>query len=142
MALEAAADRFGEADRAYALGFEGPQKEGRAICLDWGPLVEGLLQDQAAGSGIEPMAARFHATLVAAVVTVARQVGETAIVLCGGCFQNRRLLAGCVDALARAGFRVYWPQRVPPNDGGLALGQWTVARWRGEAGKALFRKTT
>jgi hydrogenase maturation protein HypF len=44
-------------------------------------------------------------------------------VLTGGCFQNRRLLELAVHALRDAGFRPYWHQRVPPNDGGISLGQ-------------------
>jgi hydrogenase maturation protein HypF len=50
-------------------------------------------------------------------------VGEPRVVLTGGCFQNRRLLEGAVYQLRQAGFRPYWHQRVPPNDGGIALGQ-------------------
>jgi hydrogenase maturation protein HypF len=45
------------------------------------------------------------------------------IVLSGGCFQNVRLLTAAVERLRLNGYRAYWPQQVPPNDGGLALGQ-------------------
>ena len=45
------------------------------------------------------------------------------MVLSGGCFQNRVLMERTVAALRDAGFRPYWHQRVPPNDGGIALGQ-------------------
>jgi len=49
--------------------------------------------------------------------------GETRVVLSGGCFQNRYLTERTVARLREAGFQPYWHQRVPPNDGGLALGQ-------------------
>src|SRR6185503_5820816 len=64
-----------------------------------------------------------HNTLAATVVSMARLHEEPAVVLSGGCFQNRRLTERVVTALRRAGFRPYWHQRIPPNDGGIALGQ-------------------
>jgi hydrogenase maturation protein HypF len=57
------------------------------------------------------------------IVEVAIRVGEPRVVLTGGCFQNRRLLERAVHGLGSAGFRPYWHQRVPPNDGGISLGQ-------------------
>jgi hydrogenase maturation protein HypF len=60
---------------------------------------------------------------------VARQAGEERVALSGGCFQNRYLTERAVSLLMRAGFRPYWHQRIPPNDGGIALGQvWAAAR--------------
>jgi hydrogenase maturation protein HypF len=69
------------------------------------------------------MAAKFHNTLVEIIVAVARQVGEEKVVLSGGCFQNRYLIERSVQRLIDAGFRPYWHQRVPTNDGGISLGQ-------------------
>jgi len=57
------------------------------------------------------------------VLAVALRVEQQKVVLTGGCFQNRYLTERCVDLLRSAGFRVYWHQRVPPNDGGISLGQ-------------------
>ena len=54
---------------------------------------------------------------------VARRADEERVLLTGGCFQNAYLLERAVRRLRGEGFRPYWPQRVPPNDGGLALGQ-------------------
>ncbi|HWR67599.1 MAG TPA: hypothetical protein VN416_01125, partial [Desulfomonilia bacterium] len=56
--------------------------------------------------------------------------GIDRVALSGGCFQNRVLLEGCVEGLERAGFTVYTHQRVPANDGGIALGQAVVAGYR------------
>jgi hydrogenase maturation protein HypF len=102
--------------------------------LDWAPLLEELVADLR--EGVEPgvMARRFHEALVEAVASVALRIGEQRVALGGGCFQNQLLLEGCVRRLRGEGFRVYWPQRVPPNDGGLALGQvaW-VRRLRSES---------
>ena len=69
------------------------------------------------------IAARVHATFTEMIVDVARHIGEDRVVLTGGCFQNRVLLEATVKHLQAAGFRPYWHQRIPPNDGGIALGQ-------------------
>jgi hydrogenase maturation protein HypF len=57
------------------------------------------------------------------IVTVAEFVHEPAVVLTGGCFQNRYLTERAVTRLRQEGFRPYWHQRIPPNDGGISLGQ-------------------
>ena len=54
--------------------------------------------------------------------------GLDTVVLGGGCFQNARLSAGVETRLTRAGFRVLTPRRIPPGDGGIAVGQlWATA---------------
>ena len=58
-----------------------------------------------------------------AIVGIAERVGERRVVLTGGCFQNRYLTERVVASLDTAGFRPYWHQRIPPNDGGIAVGQ-------------------
>jgi hydrogenase maturation protein HypF len=98
--------------------------------LDWRPMLAELLveHDQ---PGL--VASRFHATLIAMIVAVAQahahEHGHT-IALAGGCFVNRLLLAGASEALRAAGFEVLAPERLPPGDGGLALGQVWVAGHR------------
>jgi hydrogenase maturation protein HypF len=69
------------------------------------------------------MATRFHRGLVELMVAVAARAGLERVALSGGCFQNRVLLEGAIERLRAVGHRVYWHQRVPTNDGGLALGQ-------------------
>ena len=97
------------------------------IILDWEPLVRALLKDLGGGVGLGVMAARFHNGLVQAVVSVAERIGQERVVLSGGCFQNKYLTERAVRRLEARGFRPYWHQRVPPNDGGIALGQAAVA---------------
>jgi len=105
---------------------------------DWSPMqvdLRPMIREIAGeiGRGVTPseIAARFHTTLVAVIVEVCVALRESRgldrVCLGGGCFQNVTLLRGCVSALEQAGFRVFWPQRVPANDGGLALGQAAVA---------------
>lgn len=104
----------------------------RSWIVDWEPLIQALLEDLAHGEAPAHIAARFHNALVEAIVAVAREVGLERVTLSGGCFQNRYLLAQSVMKLERAGFRVYWPQRIPPNDGGIALGQAVALMFRGK----------
>jgi len=98
--------------------------------LDWRPLVRALLDDRRHGAAPGAMAARFHNALVEGIVAVARAVGEPAVALSGGCFQNRVLVERAAARLAAAGFRVLLHRHVPPNDGGLSLGQVAVAAAR------------
>jgi len=91
--------------------------------VDWEPLVRGIIADLRAGVARERIAARFHNTLVAIIVDVAARAAEERVVLTGGCFQNRHLTERAVRALTAAGHLVYRHQRLPPNDGGIALGQ-------------------
>ena len=94
-----------------------------AFVLDWSAMVEAILSDVKAGTSVGKISARFHNALVEAIIAVARHVGENHVVLTGGCFQNRYLTERAVRRLQAEGFQPYWHQRVPPNDGGIALGQ-------------------
>ena len=80
------------------------------------------------------IAARFHNGIAAAtgsaVVAGAERCGVETAVLSGGVFQNRRLLESTVELLREAGLRVLTPERLPPNDGGIAYGQVAVAAAR------------
>ena len=97
--------------------------------MDWAPLIEAILADREHGVTTGRISARFHNALAEAMVEVAKRTGEARIALSGGCFQNRYLLERTVTRLRAEGFRPYWHQRVPANDGGIALGQVMAARW-------------
>src|SRR5262249_38578517 len=101
-----------------------------ADVLDWAPLAESVLRDIAAGAGPGRISDRFHNALADMISAVAVRIGEPVVVLGGGCFQNAALLERSVCRLQAAGFAVHWPQQVPPNDGGLALGQVLAAATR------------
>jgi hydrogenase maturation protein HypF len=87
------------------------------------------LFDLQKGDSAGIISAKFHNTLTEIIVAVACKVGEPRVLLTGGCFQNRILIERSVRRLSEAGFQPYWHQRVPPNDGGIALGQ-TIAAAR------------
>jgi hydrogenase maturation protein HypF len=96
--------------------------------VDWAPALHAILDDVEAGIPVGLIAARFHAGLADAIATMAHQIVVETVMLTGGCFQNRVLTERAVEALKLAGHRVYWHEKVPPGDGGLALGQacWTA----------------
>jgi hydrogenase maturation protein HypF len=134
MALEAAIDGR-QVDESYpvlvrrAAGHGGTNAGAPAI-VDWEPLLIGVLEDLARDLPRALVAAKIHNTLVEMVLSVARHIGEERVVLTGGCFQNRYLLERAVSGLRAGGFRPFWHHRVPPNDGGLAVGQAVVAASR------------
>ena len=98
-----------------------------ALVLDWRDLVAAILEDRAHGVSAQVISARFHNALAGAIVAVAREVGAGTVALTGGCFQNRRLTMRAARRLEEAGFRVLLHRQVPPNDGGISLGQIAVA---------------
>jgi len=95
--------------------------------IDWAPMIGEILVDLRRGISPGVISAKFHNSLAEIIVEVGRQVVTPKIVLTGGCFQNRYLLERSVLRLSQAGFRPYWHQRVPTNDGGIALGQVVAA---------------
>ena len=91
--------------------------------IDWRPMIEEIIEDVRNRVDAGMISAKFHNALVEVIVAVAKHVGQTRVVLTGGCFQNRYLTERSVQRLLESGFRPYWHQRVPTNDGGIALGQ-------------------
>jgi hydrogenase maturation protein HypF len=98
-----------------------------ALIVDWEPSIRSVLQDVKDEIPLARISIKFHNTLVEAIVDVARRLSERRVVLTGGCFQNKYLLEHAVGRLEAEGFRPYWHQRIPPNDGGIALGQIVAA---------------
>jgi hydrogenase maturation protein HypF len=103
-------------------------RDAEPMTIDWEPMIRQILNEVRTQVSRSVIAAKFHNTLAAIVVDVARRVGEPRVVLTGGCFQNRYLTERVVQGLTDAGFSTYWHQRVPPNDGGIALGQVMAAQ--------------
>jgi hydrogenase maturation protein HypF len=117
MELEFAAAANGEEFYPYAIRATKP------LIVDWEPMLRTMLADvrELVPPGV--ISARFHCTLVEIIADIAERVGESRVVLTGGCFQNRYLIERTVHRLKRCGFSPYWHERVPTNDGGISLGQ-------------------
>jgi hydrogenase maturation protein HypF len=108
-------------EEAYPL----PQREGVA---DWAPLVEAVRRDVERGEARAVIAARFHNALAEWIACAAERSGVRQVALSGGVFQNGYLVERAVAVLESRGFAVYTHQRVPANDGGIALGQAVLSR--------------
>jgi len=119
MELEFAVDGVKTND-AYSLPI---QTDGKSLVLDWADLIHEILVDVNQDVRVANISAKFHNALAEAVVAVAKKIGEPRVALSGGCFQNLYLTERMVNRLRAEHFQPYWHQRVPPNDGGIALGQ-------------------
>jgi hydrogenase maturation protein HypF len=118
MQLEFIADH-GVADR-YAFSVE--QTNDTAV-IDPAEMVRTILREREEHVPDSTIAARFHNTMAEIMVSIAKLAGEEKIALSGGCFQNKLLAELAITRLRSEGFKVYWHQRIPTNDGGIALGQ-------------------
>jgi hydrogenase maturation protein HypF len=87
-----------------------------------------------AGKAASLVSDRFHRGLIEAltgtVTTIAARTGIRDVVLTGGCFMNMTLLEGMINNISGAGLNPVIHERVPCNDGGIALGQAAVAAAR------------
>lgn len=102
--------------------------------MDPAPVIAGIVEALRAGTGRDDLAAGFHQAVIrataAAAVHAARESGVGVIGLTGGVFANRQLLQGLRASLVNHGYEVLTHRIVPGNDGGLALGQATIAAAR------------
>lgn len=114
---------------------------GAPLTADPAPLLAAVVADVREGVPASVIAARFHlavARLVRAVCSAAREKsGLRTVALTGGVFANTLLSSACARELREDGFTVLRHREVPPNDGGLALGQLVVAARTGAWGAAV-----
>lgn len=111
----------------YAFGVESGQVRVRSV-------VEALIKDVMAGIPTSKISARFHNGLAESVretvQKISRETSLRSVVLSGGVWQNITLLRRTLSLLGNDGFEVYIHREVPTNDGGLSLGQATIAASR------------
>ncbi len=90
--------------------------------IDWQPMILKLLALMDKATPRADLAAAFHNTLARIIVEVSKKAENCPLFLSGGVFQNKRLTE-TTTALLRPYREVFCHQKVPPNDGGLCLGQ-------------------
>jgi len=124
MELEARADFTSD---HYDSGLDG---EFPFVC-DPKALLTDIIADLRAGRALEAIAGKIHATMAGWLVGACCRIRERSrletVALSGGTFQNVLLLEQAVVRLEKEGFRVLVHRLVPPNDGGIALGQAAIA---------------
>lgn len=114
-------------DVSEGIGAAESHKEERKFVLNTGAIVNDLVQAKLAGEDSRKLAYEFHAALaeeiIAACEAAEQETGIRKVALSGGVFQNRLLLELVDDGLTEKGFEVLKHSLIPPNDGGIALGQ-------------------
>ena len=102
------------------------ESEGRCI-LNTEALVQSIVETKLQGAGSGALAYLFHQTLAEQIVAVCMEArkssGRNKVALSGGVFQNRLLLRLTEERLGQEGFEVLRHHMIPPNDGGIAIGQ-------------------
>ena len=110
-----------------------------AEVIDAAPVIRDAVRDLLDGRSPAAVAARFHRGVARLIAAVAEQVRAerklNRVVLSGGVFQNLLLLTAARAALGAAGFEVFTHARVPANDGGISLGQASIANARIKSGR-------
>jgi len=105
-------------------------QDGAPVIIDPAPVLHAIVSDRRQGVAAEVVGARFHIAVAVLIVRLAERARETTaartIALSGGVFQNTLLLQQAHNLLRGRGFSVITHRRVPPNDGGIALGQLLV----------------
>jgi hydrogenase maturation protein HypF len=116
-------------------GVEGGYEFGLGEGIDSTPLIRAVAADVKSGVPPGVIAAKFHngvATMIRDVCVHLREESDlNQVVLSGGVFQNVALLERVLPLLRASGFAVYTHHLVPPNDGGLSLGQAVIAAVKG-----------
>jgi hydrogenase maturation protein HypF len=116
-------------DETYPWAFE-TGSDGAAI-VDTRPLIRAVAHDVRRGLDARRIAGRFHVALANVIVdmcvNIRDQTGVKIVVLTGGVFMNAVLTRLAVHALQENAFTAYRHEKVPPNDGGVSLGQLAIA---------------
>jgi hydrogenase maturation protein HypF len=102
------------------------------------PIFKGIVSDLERGNGVESISSKFHNTIAEIIQNMCLKIRKTSgldrVVLSGGVFQNSLLLENTYVFLDKNNFKVFTHHRVPPNDGGIALGQVVIANERIQKG--------
>ena len=138
---------FYEGEAAVALEMRADEKVNSWYAFEWkkdgvfrilpGPIVRGIVYDRQQGVPHAEISGKFHNTVIrmySELCELLRKENDlNRIVLSGGTFQNAILLRGFIRSLEERDFQVYTHRLIPPNDGGLCLGQAMVAASKSRA---------
>jgi len=119
MKLEFEAEKYGTND-AYKFALK---KQNESYIIDWEPMILEIIDDLDNLKPTGEISRIFHNTLTEMIIAIAANTGEKKVLLTGGCFQNKYLTERTIARLIESGFQPYWHHLIPPNDGGICLGQ-------------------
>ena len=120
LALEALATQSPKATVRYTIPLI--QDQGLWV-MDWREMVRQILEDKIRDVPLSDIALAFHIALAESTVLLARVVRAERVVLTGGVMQNTLLADTIIVRLREAGCTPFWHHHIPPNDGGIAVGQ-------------------
>jgi hydrogenase maturation protein HypF len=119
------------ADPGETGSYPVPVSSSSVARIEVAQLIRAITEDLLRGTPVPALAGRFHNALADVVLEVCLRVRDlhalSTVALSGGVFQNSLLVSRCLDRLEAAGFIVLTHRQVPPNDGGISLGQAAVA---------------
>lgn len=98
-------------------------EKGGMQLMDWRGLLPTIFADLREGIDAAEIAYAFHAALSDCIVEIARIAGQQKVLLTGGVMQNKVLAEDAIAKLRIRGGTPYWHQHIPPNDGGISVGQ-------------------
>ncbi len=107
----------------FSLKKQGEENGGSVFMISWEEMVISIVEDFLRKKPIQNISYKFHLTMVEIIKEISKASKERVVILSGGCFQNLFLLEKTKETLEKEGFVVYFNQRIPPNDGGIAFGQ-------------------
>ncbi len=124
--LESIVDNHIDKRYSYSLNVNHHQ-----FILDFKEVIEGIVDDLKNEISPSIISSKFHLTIIEMVVDgvklISDDTGINQVVLSGGVFQNQFLLEKCFNRLVEIGFKVYFNQKIPINDNGIAFGQLIIA---------------
>lgn len=120
MNLEFAIDNYSPRE-AYLLSWQPSQNYFGYIY--WQEMLTQIISDYIQGKPPQEISAKFHLTLARIILEIAQKTQVKNVVISGGCFQNRFLLNQSINLLRNHNLNVFFAQKIPTNDGGLAVGQ-------------------
>jgi hydrogenase maturation protein HypF len=123
MQLEFAALKAQHIQKSYPINIKLAHDKASMCILDWQPMINTIISDILQNVDRNKIATTFHNSLAQMILVAAENSGQNRVVLSGGAFQNKLLVEKTIDLLSQHDFQVYTHQRVPPNDGGISLGQ-------------------
>lgn len=97
--------------------------EKEILIIDWHSIIANILIDLQNKVPVEVISSKFHNSLVEIIFAITKKLKYDNVILSGGCFQNKFLTERVIEKLESKNITVFWHQRIPPNDGGISLGQ-------------------
>ena len=130
MRLEQAARKV-KTDHVFSYKIiETQSRDEKCLVFDWEPMVKEIIMARERSENVNELAAAFHNTLAAASLEIVERLAVDRVGLTGGCFQNSYLTERIVGLLREKNIQPLIHRRLPPNDGGLSVGQAAIAEKR------------